>query len=303
MDSNSKPADRTTCKLCGSAIPLDAAAHCHSRRMCKPCINKEMRERRAVDADTARARDRRDYEKNRARKLEIKRAQCERWRELVGSDTLIVCTKCGVEKHSSEYTRNSRLCSPCRKAGVIEYRLRDVERHRKYEREWKVASRKKNPSLVREMERRSRSKSTAEKKIARSKSRVKHCRDRRGSDPKYRLTCRMRARMWGALKLRPKSGKTFDLIGCSPSELVKHLELQFTDGMSWDNYGLRGWHVDHIKPCYEFNLGDPVQQRACFHYTNLRPLWWTDNLARNKKVFLSTPVVENAERQHDSKAT
>jgi len=50
--------------------------------------------------------------------------------------------------------------------------------------------------------------------------------------------------------------------------------------MSWDNYGYRGWHIDHIRPCASFDLTDPEQQRECFHYTNLQPLWWQDNLRK-----------------------
>ena len=74
--------------------------------------------------------------------------------------------------------------------------------------------------------------------------------------------------------------RTIDFIGCSIDDLKCHLEKQFVDGMSWENYGLYGWHVDHIRPCCSFDLTDPEQQRECFHYTNLKPLWAEDNLAK-----------------------
>ena len=51
--------------------------------------------------------------------------------------------------------------------------------------------------------------------------------------------------------------------------------------MSWDNYGIHGWHIDHIRPCASFDLTDPEQQRQCFHYPNLQPLWAFDNLSKN----------------------
>jgi hypothetical protein len=63
-------------------------------------------------------------------------------------------------------------------------------------------------------------------------------------------------------------------------QLRQHLEAQFTDGMSWDNYGRDGWHIDHIRPCASFDLTDPEQQRQCFHYTNLQPLWAADNIRK-----------------------
>ena len=47
--------------------------------------------------------------------------------------------------------------------------------------------------------------------------------------------------------------------------------------------GFRGWHIDHIKPCASFDLTDPKQQQQCFHYSNLQPLWWYDNLSKGDK--------------------
>jgi hypothetical protein len=67
------------------------------------------------------------------------------------------------------------------------------------------------------------------------------------------------------------------LIGCRKPDLIAHIEIQFRPGMSWENYGRGGWEIDHIIPCADFDLSDPAQQRACFHFTNLRPLWRIDN--------------------------
>lgn len=73
------------------------------------------------------------------------------------------------------------------------------------------------------------------------------------------------------------------LVGCRKPDLIAYIERLFQPGMSWANYGLGGWEIDHIIPCNAFDLTDPAQQRACFHYTNLRPLWRADNLRRAKK--------------------
>lgn len=59
------------------------------------------------------------------------------------------------------------------------------------------------------------------------------------------------------------------------------MERQFKPGMSWDNYGQYGWHIDHIKPLARFDLRDPVQVKQAWHYTNLQPLWWHENLAKS----------------------
>jgi hypothetical protein len=81
-----------------------------------------------------------------------------------------------------------------------------------------------------------------------------------------------------------KACTTKRLIGCTTKELRNHLEAQFIDDMSWDNYGYYGWHIDHIIPCACFDLSDPEQQRQCFHYTNLQPLWAEDNLRKSDKI-------------------
>lgn len=91
------------------------------------------------------------------------------------------------------------------------------------------------------------------------------------------LSGRLRVVMKRALhrQFTRKSSRTFDLIGCSPTELRAHIEALFLPGMSWENRHL--WHVDHKRPLASFDLRDPVQQRAAFHYTNLQPLWAEDN--------------------------
>ena len=72
-----------------------------------------------------------------------------------------------------------------------------------------------------------------------------------------------------------------ELIGCSKEELIKHLESQFIEGMTWENWSLNGWHIDHIRPISSFDLSDPAQAKECFHYSNLQPLWAIDNLKKS----------------------
>lgn len=84
-----------------------------------------------------------------------------------------------------------------------------------------------------------------------------------------------------------KSLKTIDYVGCSLETLRIHFERQFSSGMSWNNYGESSnkskkhvWHIDHKLPCSAFDLTNPVHQKACFHYKNLQPLWWDENIRK-----------------------
>lgn len=75
------------------------------------------------------------------------------------------------------------------------------------------------------------------------------------------------------------------LLGCKISEFVDYFGSLFTDGMSWDEYMKGGIHIDHKKPCASFDLTKAPQQKLCFHYTNLQPLWALDNLKKASKVY------------------
>lgn len=111
-------------------------------------------------------------------------------------------------------------------------------------------------------------------------------RNRRKTNPQYRLKLALSGRIRSALKSKgiKKYSTTMELCGCSISHLKKYLESLFTDGMSWENYGLYGWHIDHIIPCASFDLTNPVQQKKCFHYTNLQPLWADINIDKSNKL-------------------
>lgn len=86
-------------------------------------------------------------------------------------------------------------------------------------------------------------------------------------------------RIWHALKGVAKSAHTVELLGCPVCWLEVHIESMFRPGMTWENYG-PVWHIDHIRPCSSFDLADPEQQRVCFHWTNLQPLFAVENLEK-----------------------
>lgn len=106
---------------------------------------------------------------------------------------------------------------------------------------------------------------------------------KRSINPSHKLISNQRSRISGILK-RHKTTKTLCLLGCTAQFLKKYLENKFLEGMTWDNYGKYGWHVDHIIPCSAFDLTDLEQQQICFHYSNLQPLWAIDNLKKGNKL-------------------
>lgn len=89
--------------------------------------------------------------------------------------------------------------------------------------------------------------------------------------------------------MRNKTGasrKSQELLGCSVAHFRQYIEKQFQPGMTWNNHGLgkNKWNIDHIIPCAYFDLTKEEDQKKCFHYTNMRPLWQTENFAKRDKV-------------------
>lgn len=111
-----------------------------------------------------------------------------------------------------------------------------------------------------------------------------YSRERYAKDVEFRLAVLLRTRLRDALGNNYRSGSSIRDLGCSVSELKEHLERQFLEGMSWGNQGYYGWHIDHIAPLSSFNLSNRDEFLVACHYTNLRPLWWLDNIKKHATV-------------------
>ena len=107
-------------------------------------------------------------------------------------------------------------------------------------------------------------------------------RNRKKTNPLFKLKCNLRARTYLAFKSKgyKKESKTAKTLGASYKIVKKHLERQFTDGMNWENYG--EWHVDHIIPLASANTKDELINLC--HFRNLQPLWAADNLSKGCRI-------------------
>ena len=99
-----------------------------------------------------------------------------------------------------------------------------------------------------------------------------------------RLKHNVRNRISFYLKINnfSKNNKTFEIVGCSPESLKEHIQSQFTDGMSWENYGYDGWHIDHRIPLSSAK-NEQELYKLC-HFTNLQPMWATENIKKGNKI-------------------
>ena len=171
------------------------------------------------------------------------------------------------EKMKQWYKENKERISNVSK----QYDEENKERIRKYAKRYREENREKGREKSREY--------YYENKERVNKQRVQNEKKQLKTDIGYRLLVNCRQRLRQAIKGNTKSVSTKELIGCSIEHLLQHLESQFQEGMTWDNYG--EWHIDHIKPCALFDFTKEEAQRECFNYKNLQPLWAADNIRKS----------------------
>jgi hypothetical protein len=205
-----------------------------------------------------------------------------------------ICSKCGdtqdlcfFQKDKSKKDGYRPDCKSCRK----EYSVLNYNRFKERNSVYKSESRKNNPEKFAEREKTYRLNNPNKVKLRRKtyyennkEKQFKYVRERSKTDPIFKLGNNMRRRIniFFTLNNITKKNKTFDIIGCSPEFLKGYLEQKFTEGMSWENHGLYGWHIDHMIPLSSAKTEEEVY-RLCY-YTNLQPLWSKDNLSKGCKI-------------------
>ena len=199
-----------------------------------------------------------------------------------------VCTKCNIKKDLLEFNKKSDAkdglhpsCKECRKLEFKKYYKENKETLLSYQKSYynenkeyvinrEKVRQKENPelSILKEKKRREK----------RKKYFVEYYNKRRQFDILFKISGNLRNRINKFIKNKSKS--TEKITGLSYVKLKEHLENQFFEGMTWDNYG--DWHIDHIIPLSSAKTEEEIY-KLC-HYTNLQPLWAEDNLKKSNKI-------------------
>jgi hypothetical protein len=135
-------------------------------------------------------------------------------------------------------------------------------------------------------------KAKAYKEANKSKTNA-YLRIRTKTDIQFKIRQNTRRRLNRHVKQRLYRSK--GIYGINEEGLIKHIESQFQEGMTWDNYSNKGWHIDHRIPCTAFDLTDESEAKRCFHYTNLTPMWAKDNMSKGNKWSHETRYLEGME--------
>lgn len=164
-----------------------------------------------------------------------------------------------------------------KKTASKRYQLKNQIRLSEYHKEWQKDNREKLNSYHKEWR---------EKNIDRHRERKRNYeRYKKATDPLYKLISNFRTAIYIVLKENnlQKYGHYFDTLGYTPEQLIEHLEKQFHNGMTWENYG--EWHIDHIKPIssFIFESSEDEEFKRCWSLKNLQPMWGGENIKKGNK--------------------
>ena len=205
-------------------------------------------------------------------------------------------SKARIKKYGAEWSKKNReriskVRAKRRQKPEVKERLRQYYRDYRANPEnqervalWRTKYKRDPETAARRKERLERYYASPEVKSRIAENRRKRENARRLEEPEFLIKKRTNCRIWKALRrinVR-KSHRTVDLIGCSYAFLKEHIEKQFTDGMSWEK--INSFHLDHIRPLSSFDLTDPEQLKAAFHWTNLQPLTPEENMEKRDRL-------------------
>jgi len=208
------------------------------------------------------------------------------------------CSKLCSKKYHKQYIKNYKennkeIIKEQKKKWDKTYYLKHKKEHRIYAKKYNQIHKKEIKKYMKkyyDTHRNERKKYYLKNKEKINKNRRIYVKIKRRANINFKILLNLRNRIRLALNGICKSKKTKELLGCSIEKLKKYLEKKFKPNMSWSNYGsgkngkgIIEWQVDHIKPCASFDLSNPEEQRKCFHYTNLQPLWARENLSKGIK--------------------
>lgn len=235
----------------------------------------------------------------------------KRYCEEVVKDKEQVCSCCQLTKPLVEFCRSTqmksgfkKICLKCNRDKAAEYRSKNREAVNERVRKWKRvhAGKKVNrPARTKEYwndyqkEWRSRNREklyALNEEWRKSEHGRKWLREYNKSyldgNLNAKITRRTCTRIIAALRKadRKKENRTLDILGCTIQFFRRWIEHQFWNGMSWSNYGNKcgQWSFDHIRPCNSFNLADPGHRKACFHWSNIQPLWVEHNSSKSDTI-------------------
>lgn len=268
--------ENKVCKKCGIEKPLtEYRKHIRMKfgitNVCKRCLSVEKKNWIKNNLDKVREGKRRYKQKKRDIRLGIfvegKVEKIKVEKPIIKKEPTVkvvnrLCRTCGVNlTKENTYAGCGNNCRTCEKERIKKYRETYPERRKQTKDKWK----KENPEHHKMLKK-------------------NHKKRKKQKDPVYRSMLHMRGRTSAYCKrnFNSKRSRFREIIGIDPQGFRSYIESKFKEGMSWDNYGLYTWHIDHIIPLSSAKTIQEVEQLS--HYTNLQPLWMKENIEKSDKI-------------------
>ena len=198
-----------------------------------------------------------------------------------------ICSKCREEKEVCEFYKHSKnpniyrgQCKKCMNESSLNYKKNNIENINKKNKEYFEKNRELNK--IKCIKYRNNNLEKSRERYRKWRLNNKEKINSYNQIPIIRLKNSLRSRINELMNKKYNNPRTIDLVGCDYEFLINYIEKKFTEGMSWNNYGYYGWHLDHIIPLSSAKTEEEMC-KLC-HYTNLQPLWAEDNLKKSNKI-------------------
>jgi hypothetical protein len=165
------------------------------------------------------------------------------------------------------------------------WREKNTDKLRERHKEWALKNPDKRAKAIKNwhLSNPEKNKEAQKRYYQKHKSRIyKYRANKKLNDPLFALSVRIRQSISKVFRRRgyTKRSATATILGCTFEEFKIYIEVQFVDGMSWENRS--EWHIDHKIPASSAKTEEALI--ALNHYTNLQPLWALDNMKKGKKL-------------------
>lgn len=186
--------------------------------------------------------------------------------------TTKTCPSCLLVKNLSEFKYKYRHCYECQKKMSNDWKARHKEKVAEYNKKYKA----ENKEVISEYNAKY---NIENRETIQKRTNANHYRLSR-ENPSFKISRTLRSRINSALKREIKCDHTLTILGCSIQFFLTWLEYCFKEDMTLQNHGTL-WHIDHTVPCSKFNLVNEEEQKQCFHWTNMKPMYAKDNISKN----------------------
>lgn len=187
------------------------------------------------------------------------------------------CNRCDCVYPLCEFKHGKSHCYNCQKAYARAWKAKNRERVAEYNTIYKAEHRDEISLYNTAYSLNNRD--TIQKRSSANYLRMYH------EDPNFKVAHLLRARVRKTLNGNRRADSALEFLGCTLDFFKAWLTYCFAEGMDFENHG-SVWHIDHTIPCSKFNFSNDGEQRICFHWSNMKPMYAVANISKNNRATL-----------------